>query len=329
MYIMKYYFDQYDRIIATYLEVLANKSSTRLQEQKRKGEIKNVNHDSEVLASCIENVEEYLYYNYTKHPQNFNYILNSLLNKATIIAVLPDNSRGIYGKTENSSKTIYINPDLPGRRGLTKEERTRLYMAHELGHAVNSGWMKKVIEYCDKNIRQGKLTKENAQLIYDGFSMLDESTTQDRAEDFAYNIANKQRPKLAYYKNNRLFGGEPYKSNFDFYGELQEPAVMFARTLRGIGKEDDDNKALRMISDRALSENFFDNILKEYNRDGQIQFFEKEVQYMGLLKRASYANFGYGSAEYLKRSASYLQSLKSITGKLRYRRNPFNDDIDV
>ena len=198
-------------------------------------------------------------------------------------------------------------------------------MAHELGHIVNNEWMNKVIEYANQQIRLGILTQEHAQLIYDGFSMLDEATTQNRAENFAYEFAGKKRPRLAYYRNCRMFNSESYKSNFDYYGELQEPATMFARTLRGIGKENNDVKALDLLSQRALSPQFFNNILREYTKDGQMSAFIKEVQYMGLLKRASYANFGYEDVSYLHNSSTYLQKLRSVTSQMRDYREPFED----
>lgn len=200
----------------------------------------------------------------------------------------------------------------------------RLYMAHELGHIINSQWMNKVLQYAYQQFRQGKFTKEYAELICDGFSMLDEAITQNRAENFVYEFSGKTRPRLSYYRNDRLFNSEAYKSNFDFYGELQEPATMFARTLRGIGKENDDLTALDMLSERALSPSFFDNILNEYSRDGQMRALAYEVQYMGLLKRASYANFGYEDVSYLHNSKTYLERFKNLTKQMRDVREPFN-----
>ena len=158
--------------------------------------------------------------------------------------------------------------------------------------------------------------------------MLDEATTQNRAENFVYEFSGKQRPRLANYINQNLFNGETYKSNFDYYGELQEPATMFARTLRGIGKENDDIRALDMLSERAMSPNFFNNILNEYSRDGQMPSFIQGVQYMGLLKRASYANFGYEDDLYLQNSKTYLDRLRNVTTQMRDYREPFNDSFD-
>ena len=86
--------------------------------------------------------------------------------------------------------------------------------------------------------------------------------------------------------------------------------------------------ALSMLSDRALSPSFFNSILNEYSRDGQMPSFIKEVQYMGLLKRASYANFGYEDPSYLHNSNRYLQNLRSVTTQMRDYREPFVDGID-
>ena len=328
MYNLKYDFKQYNEVMSVYMDVLVEKSTAQFQQQIRNGQVRNSEHDADALAGGIENIEEYLYYNFQKSPQTFNHILNSTMNKVKTISVLPEEERGIYGRTEVENQMIFINPDLRSSKNLTGEERTRLYMAHELGHVINDGWMKKVIEYCNQNIRQGRLTQEHAQLIYDGFSMLDEATTQDRAEDFVYEFSGKRRPQQKKKKNGRLFDGQPYQSNFDYYGELQEPATMFARTLRGIGKEENDMIALRMLSSRALSPNFFNSVLNEYSRDGQMPSFIKEVQYMGLLKRASYANFGYEDPSYLYNSNRYLQNLRSVTAQMRDYREPFVDGID-
>lgn len=325
MYKLKYDFRQYNNVIATYIDVLINNSMAIFQQQIRNGQVKNIEHDSNALAGCIQNLEEYLYYNFKKSPETFNHIINATMNNVRTISVLPKDNRGIFGETQPQNKIIYINPDLRDSKYLTGEERTRLYMAHELGHIVNNEWMKKVVEYANQQIRQGRLTQDHAQLIYDGFSMLDEATTQNRAENFVYEFSGKRRPSLAYYRNDRMFNSEPYRSNFDYYGELEEPAIMFARTLRGIGKENEDIKALDMLSKRALSPNFFNRILNEYTRDRQMPAFIQEVQYMGLLKRASYANFGYEDVSYLHNSKTYLERLRNVTAQMRDYREPFDD----
>ena len=139
-------------------------------------------------------------------------------------------------------------------------------------------------------------------------------------------VFNTRCDEILDFKNR--INQKAYKSNFDYYGELQEPATMFAKTLRGIGKEHDDVIALNILSERALSPNFFNTVLNEYSRDGQMAAFIKEVQYMGLLKRASYANFGYEDVSYLRNSKTYLERLKNITTQMRDYREPFNDGYE-
>ena len=196
MYELSYDFQTSNQIIAKYFQNLIANSSANLQQQVKNSQVIDSRNDSNSLANCIANLEQYLYYNFEKSPQNFDYILNSIMNNVSIISVLPKNERGIYGKTEIGNKTIYINPDLPNSNYLTSEERTKLYMAHELGHVINNGWMQKTIEFLNKEIRANNLSQSQAQLIYEGFSMLDEATTQNRAENFVYSLSSKNRPPL-------------------------------------------------------------------------------------------------------------------------------------
>ena len=53
--------------------------------------------------------------------------------------------------------------------------------------------------------------------------------------------------------------------------------------------------------------------------------FIQELQYMGLLKRASYANFGYEDVSYLHNSKTYLERLRNVTAQMRDYREPFDD----
>ena len=112
MYELKYDFKQYNTVISAYMEILINNSMNNFQQQIRSGQVINHEHDADALAGCIQNLEEYLYYNYTNSPENFNHILNSTINNVKTISVLPDDKRGIYGETQAQNKLIFINPDL-------------------------------------------------------------------------------------------------------------------------------------------------------------------------------------------------------------------------
>ena len=95
--------------------------------------------------------------------------------------------------------------------------------------------------------------------------------------------------------------------------------------LRGIGKVEDDEEALRILSERATSPDFFDNIISEYKKDGQMSNFIKIIQCMGNLKRTSYARFGKADKEYLKNQKKYLLDFKEIAESLRDYREPLPD----
>ena len=64
MYNLNYDFEQYNDVISAYIEVLINKSTTNFQQQIRNRQVINKEHDADALAGCIQNLEEYLYYNF-------------------------------------------------------------------------------------------------------------------------------------------------------------------------------------------------------------------------------------------------------------------------
>lgn len=325
MNILEYDFGSYNENITAYMKELTQNSAKNFMDQLRTGEIAN-KQELESLNDCISNVKEYLYYIYIKRPGAFSHAFNSIEKNVRTIAVLPSNMRGIYGYTEFESKKIHINPNFTDSQCLNSEERMRLYVAHELGHVINRDWLIKASGFANQQIRQGKLQLDQAQLFVDGFAMLDEATAQNRAENFTYEFSRKQRPRMLNYRNGRLFNGEVYKSNFDYYGELQEPSIMFARTLSVPDEARRDTESLDMLSERAMYPDFFDYVLDEQSRFGQVHNFIKAAQYMGGLKRASYANFGKGDVRYLHNSKRFLVELKNLTSKMRNRRKEFDDD---
>ena len=206
-----------------------------MDSQVNREEISGSKRDKEAFNFFIKCLEEYLYYNYIELPETFEHVLYAIESQLITITVLPENQMGIYGVTYTQS--IQITPNLQGRRGLTSEERTRLYVTHELGNIINCCWNDEAKMYANMQKNKGILSAEQRDLFCEGFAMLDEAITQNRAENFAYTFSHKQRPGLSYQIiDRRLFNGERYRTNFDFYGELQKPATMFARTLRGIGK---------------------------------------------------------------------------------------------
>ena len=291
-YNMRFDFGEYKDIVQSFLNSLVNNSYTTFKKQIKDGKIlkghkqpieKDTKYQIEEsnMKFFIRNVEEFLHYYYVNDKRSFYNVL-SAVQKLKAISVLDDKDRGAYGVTLNYD-TILINPDLKKSSlltsRLTSSQRKRLYVFHELGHMVNKAWLDELGIILDG---QPGMPPQSKDLFMDGFRLLDEATTQDRAEQMAYYYAKTERPMLYYSKdqNNEMYGGKVYKTNFDYYGELEPIAIEFGRTLKGIGKISDDRKAMSTLSKRALKRSFANDIIKEYTKDQQIPYLLSLMRYM-------------------------------------------------
>lgn len=270
------------------------------------------------LLDSLHYLEDYLYYYDFFYPKQFESIFYNLRNNLDVIAVLPKARRGIYGEYVNQEKRVYINPELGNSRHLTGKERTRLYLCHELGHIQNYEWIVSGIDYVNK---EGE-DLNTKQTMYEGLSLIDEATTQERAEAITYYYSAKKRPSILSYRGS-LFDGEPYSSNFDYYGELEEPAIDFGMTLRGIGNSNNPQDIMHRLSIRTLDKDFVQKIFYEYYVDGHLDELYFLLAYMGVIKRASYAKFGYDDPYYISISKAAKDELQKLAKPLRDYRPPF------
>ena len=316
IYSLKYNFNYYNSDISSYLNDVY-RNSLILYKKTYSGNSSTGTEDIDLIAikKSIGYLEDYLYYFYYKYNGIFNYIFSILKKNVKKIGVFDPSMRGVYGQFVPNYEALYINPELNGSRYLTSDERTRLYVCHELGHAVHHEWIKTINS-------DGKIDNDTV-LNYStaGFDLLDEATAQNQAEDIAYFYAGKDRPKQMMYSGS-LFSGKPYKTNFDYYGNLQGPATYFARTLRGIGKYDSDDDALDLLSFRTLDGNFVNSIIGEYRNDNHLQDLYFILSYLGIIKKASYATFGFDDPLYIKKSINALNELKMYTERLRNYNEP-------
>ena len=269
------------------------------------------------IEASLGYIDDYLYYFYQFNNDDFVSILSTLIDKLKFVTVFPSgNERGLFGEYVDIEKTLYINPELSSSRTLTSDERTRLYICHELGHVQNSLWMKRVATIVSKlNVSYNK------QLLYDGFSLLDEATTQDRAENITYYYSHKIRPYRS-ARRTQVFSGRTFESNFDYYGEMQVPAIRFARSLRGIGKINNDESAMKKLDQRALKEDFADKIFDEYEKDNRNNDLYFILEKLGKIKNAVYAVFGRAPKKYLYESLQSLEDYNKVVVGLRDYREP-------
>ncbi|MCR5186571.1 MAG: hypothetical protein K6D97_05600 [Clostridia bacterium] len=316
-------FKEYNRPVADYIQQLRENSFAYFDEQVKAKQVRAEERDA--LKDCLRDVAHYLYYLYEQSPKEFGKVFNSIKENAKTICLLPIGKRGIYGRTEFDSKRIHINPNFERSSTLTGNQRRALYLAHEMGHVINHAWMQKVLAYVDDQKKRGLMSDKDRWLMFNGFRLLDEAIAQNEAENFIYARCQKNRPpRIMRGIGGELFNGKGYLTNFDYYGEMQEPAIMFARTLRGIGKIKSDTKALDMLSKRAQSPDFFDRILYEYTRDGHKETLKEELFLMGALNEASYATFGGGEKSYIPKSGENLRKFREIATAMRDYRDPFD-----
>ena len=274
--------------------------------------------DRDKINEAVGFVEDYLAYHYEKYPDEFVNVFTTLNQKLNTVSVFPPRLRGLFGQYVQENNLLLINPQLSGSVNLTDYERTRLYVGHELGHIINSHWVNDAYE---------KLRIKSGSVVGSGIDLLDEAITQNRAEDFAYFFAKKRRPALTLHNypsslGRFLFDGSSYRTNYDFYGELQEISIMFSKTLRGIGKLNDGSEALKELSTRAFDSKFISNIIDEYRNDGHINDLVELLYYMGVVKNASYAMFGLGEMEDVYRSGDARNKIITLCSSLRDYREP-------
>ena len=311
-------FGDYTNLVNVYLNELYGRSlelySKRYARNNPTGTPKI---DIEKIEESLGYIDDYLYYYYQFQKEYFVSIFKNLMDNLQFITVFPPSKRGLYGQYVDSEKTLYINPQLRASSQLTSDERTRLYICHELGHIQNSKWMQKLVPILN-NVR---CSNEDRQLMYDGFSLLDEATTQDRAENITYYFSSKLRP-LMHSCSTQLFNKRSFETNFDYYGEFQVPTISFAKTLRGVGKLTDDELVMEEFNKRSLSDEFSSRIFDEYTSDGQIENLYYMLKRLGIIKNASYAAFGYGEQMYLQQSSIALDEYNQLVSKMRDYRDP-------
>lgn len=359
MYVLKNRFSHRGEEIQEYIQSVYVNSYNYYKDNYYSRSISSImlDQDLKCILNGLEYLEDYLYYYDMFYSDYFDGIFNELQGKLKIITVLPFNRRGIYGEFREKEKLIYLNPNLGASSTLSSEDRTRLYMCHELGHIINNGWMNVALQISGNfpDLRKGlndlnkldsmlesnridyskkeefkkeiqalrKKILETMQLRYDGFSLIDEVTTQNRAEAITYYFAGKIRPSIRGYKG-RLFNGEVYYTNFDYYGELEDLAITFGKTLRGIGNVSDEMEVMKLLSIRTLDGRFVDKLFYEYENDGHLEDLYLILENMGKIKNASYALFGYADPKYIGDSKRAKDEISNLAIPLRDYRKPYN-----
>lgn len=314
----------FTKALQKFLNNLEMESLKYFEIQKKQKQLVNEKEDKIALYEAIKNLEQFFYYNFINltNMQFYEFIV-TISKNLDIIAVLPANRRNVYGRNIPEEKTIYVNPKMGNSSYLTGLERKKLNIAHEVGHIIhNNRWLNKIREEVNKSFIK-EIGLELSNTYYGGFVLLDEIATQERAEDFAYWAANKKRPpyRNSYYRQLVDSNSKPimFKTNLDYYGELQEPAILFSKMI--FGENYTDEELLKLLSKKATSPDFIDFIKEKLTSIGAGNNFVNLMRLLGLLKRGSYAKFSEGDEiymqEFYKNLNAYNKEVKSILECMR------------
>ena len=223
---------------------------------------------------------------------------------------------GVLGVTDYNR--IEVNPKLVNSKTLTSEDKTLLCICHEIGHRFHFEWKKR--EYIDSLLKNPKilefhqkLKKLIQELVYSGYELLDEALSEDRAEEITYYFAGKKRPEPT-YRQSKLFNGSPFKSNFSYYGELQEPAIMFGKTLRNIGKKESD--IMRQLGKAAIDPKFAIKIEKEFRENNRLDDLYALLHSMGTIKEATYEVYGMSEKNTIPNTENALKVINALTNEI-------------
>lgn len=243
--------------------------------------------------------------------------------KLKVIGLLENYDDRVTGISDENK--IFVNPDLPASCSLTRVERCRLYVCKQLTKFLHKEWQNSIKDYID-NIQHGDnrdlligVNCTNLNFVKEGFALLDEAISQDVAENIAYYIAKKERPPKCINSDERLFNGIIYKSNFDTFSGIEDPAVKFGRTLSFIRTStfDSNDKVLRKLSIRGFDSEFVSSIVEEYDEDiyKQKDFFDMMLsmgRIMDACRSIENGDFGNRSVYF---SSCYLIGLDQISNK--------------
>ena len=218
------------------------------------------------------------------------------------IKLYEDKSK-VNGYTKNN--TIYINKNLHLIKGLDKYNTYQAIIFHELSHILTNTFQesKKYINelYKSKKVREMLQTYnlDDKRFLEYGFSLLDEVIAQNTEEVVLYNKLGMIRKNMSYTKDDIIFPGRKYLSNFIEYSEFEEIGIKFAKCLKSLNitRTDTNDEILKKITKTAFEGNIVEKIKTELKSENDILDFALMIACMGRIKDAKYSKCGIGKLE--------------------------------
>lgn len=258
------------------------------------------------LPELIHYVEDFFYSGikkgfFVKNGKFNDDLVRRMLGRVQSLGYLPnDYARRVYGHHKNGTAMIR-RKSIPyfEYEGLNNDEVRRLFLFHELGHAlfgiVNHDAVGKFYNTYEQMMASKGMPDKNTnvpKLLGSGFVMIEECLCQELAEELAFDSASKKRPP--YRVKEDL--GCMVENNYVYYGLFQQPVIDFGRTLKGCGgSKANGSKILANMLKRALRHDFVPDVISEYNQKGSAaayQALKNIIINMGYICHKKYESFG-------------------------------------
>ena len=302
----------YQRSLSSYYQTLSN-SSMICQEE--------LSNDMNMLKTFFQDLEiHYILLMKLGMVTNVNCknILEQL-KSIDLVKILPKQHRKYYGLTYDGQ--ISINPDIQGKYNLSSDFLKQMSISHELGHIVNASWMEDAKAFSSELYQDPRVQAilknmglNDKKYLQYGFSLIDEVVAQEAAERVSYQKEGLQRPKREARRDKAIFNHNPYITNYVFYGELQDFAISFARSLSYMDcAQDREEDVLLKLVRRSFDKDFIQKIRKEVlSNPSKLDDFIIMLACMGRVKDATYQVLGLHESNKSLNVNSYVDPFQKV-----------------
>lgn len=250
----------------------------------------------------VSALEDYLYY-FKIHNYNINNIVYKLQNIEVIefydSLVIDKSADAEYLKFPpviNQYSRILINTDIERDKRLTASGRRRLYLYQGLTHSLISMMSPETLKF--SKIYSNYLTASEASvemIVLKGWSLIEDTLSQEIAEKITYFSLNKTRPKYRVGLENEVFpiSGCKITSNLEMYRVFQSLVVAFGLTIDSVASLNDysERTVMEDLIKYAVNGNLSDLIIAEYNeKKNHIELY-RLLYLMGLMVNEMYRKY--------------------------------------
>ena len=232
--------------------------------------------------------------------ENFLNVLRRI-EEIDYVELIDTNNEKIHGYTQNN--IIYLNNKIKPFSNLDINSSYEAIAFHETGHIITNSFRDSSkltnklynIPGIKSYLKQYNL--DDKRYLDYGIALLDEVIAQNTEELVLYDKNNTYRPGKIKRKDDIIFPGRSFKSNFIEYREFQEIGIKFSKCLKFLNcnYQDSDDEVLKKLTKNAFNGNFIYSLDKEIKYSKELPDFILMLACMGRIKDAKYSKCGIGN----------------------------------